>query len=149
MQEPGQHSTKPFYKKWQTWVIAWIVLSIVLVIAISSGGGDEMSSVQDSPKIEAKSFDQLAKERFQEIKNSAPELDSIECESNDCDTSTVYLNFNQLSQDLETMTRGNAATYSKLKMDNGKGSNVGVYARYQGKVVFQCEGSKGAVKECK
>lgn len=149
MQEPTQHTTKPFYKKWRTWVIAWIVLSIIFVIAISSSGEKTDNVQQDSPKTEAKSFNQLANERFQEIKQSAPELDSIECENNNCDTSSVYLNFNSMSEDLEMMVRGNTATYSKFRMDNNKGSNVGVYARYQGKIVFQCEGSKGAVKECK
>lgn len=144
MQEPGQLESKKFYKKWQFWLMAVSLLLLILLVSALSGGDKKTTDEPD--------FNQLAQERFNQIKQSAPEIDSIECENNnDCNSggSTVYLNFNKLTDDLQTVIRGNTATYSKFRMDNNKGSNVGVYARYQGKIVFQCEGLNGAVKECK
>lgn len=129
------------------WALGGILLAIIIIIVVAaSSGGSKTQNNDNTPQ--GKSVDQLARERFNEIKNASPELDTIECENN-CESGVAYFKFKTTPQNLETVIRGNTATYSKFMMDNGKGSNVAILATQNGNVIFQCSGAKGAVKECK
>ncbi len=90
-----------------------------------------------------------SRERFDEIEsNFDAELKNIECHNEQCD-SVVYFNFNEIPEDLETIIRGNTATFSKFKMDRLGMSNITIFATHNDEIIFQCDGSKGVVKTCK
>ena len=93
-------------------------------------------------------FNTQARERFDTIKQEIPELDSIECYNDDC-TSVIYFNFNTVPTDLEMVIRGNTGTFSKFKLDNRGVSHVTIFATHNGRTIYQCDGTKGAVKECR
>src|SRR3989344_6316741 len=131
-----QQTKKPVYKRWWFWVVSPIVLLIVIVVF--SG---------DSSTNEENGFPAQVKARFDNIAKSIPELEAVNCEG-DC-TNVVYFDLKTVPEDLETIVRGNAATFSKFKMDNNDGSNVTIAARVNGNVVFYCDASQGVVKECK
>jgi len=130
-----QQTKKPVYKRWWFWVVSPIAL--LIVIAVFSGD----SSTEEN------SFPSEVRARFDNIVKSIPEIEAVNCEG-DC-TNVVYFDFKTTPDDLETIVRGNAATFSKFKMDNNDGSNVTIAARMNGNTIFYCDASQGVVKECK
>jgi hypothetical protein len=93
------------------------------------------------------SFNDLVQPRFASLKEAAPEISSIDCESGDC-RYVVYLNLTKVPDDLEVMVRGNTATLSKFKQYTLGTSNISVAAKYNGKVIYACQGSDGQVNSC-
>lgn len=102
---------------------------------------------QTAPVVQQPTFAQLAQKRFDDIKTSIPELHDIHCVDETC-IAVVYFNFNTVPSDLETIIRGNAATFSKFEMDNSVGSHVSVIAQLNGKDIFQCRAADGKVTTC-
>src|SRR3989344_1610091 len=133
-----QQTKKPVYKRWWFWVVSPIAL--IILICIFGGDGS-------TPATSEEGFPAQVKARFDNIAKSIPELEAVNCEG-DC-TNVVYFDFKTTPDDLETIVRGNAATFSKFKMDNNDGSNVTIAARVNSNVVFYCDASQGVVKECK
>jgi len=105
-----------------------------------------------------KDFNTHSRERFDDLEagwhEEGDELDRIECLDGDC-TSVVYFRFNTIPTDpdisdyLDMVIRGNAATFSKFKLDNTGTSHVTVFATLNGQTMMQCDASKGMVDECK
>ena len=99
-------------------------------------------------------FNTLAVERFAQLeaswKEGGDELETIECPNGNC-RSVVYFRFNELpvDPDMETVIRGNAATYSKFKLDETGTSHVTVIGTINGNLMFQCYASKGMFTDCK
>ncbi|HDQ22991.1 MAG TPA: hypothetical protein ENN28_03405 [Candidatus Uhrbacteria bacterium] len=146
-----------------------IFLSATLVFFVLFGVTSEsapetekaVEKVQETPAIEPiqesatppmdtrEEFLKESRDRFDEIASSfGSELDNIECYNEKCD-SVIYFNFNEIPEDLEIVIRGNTATFSQFKMDKLGVSNVSIFATYNNKTIFQCDGAKGAVKDCK
>lgn len=136
---------KALYKRWWFWVAA----VVILLIALSIGGGDEESKQVNQPQQD--NFATLAQQRFNGIKESAPELDSIDCEDNCRDV--AYFRLNKIPDDLDFFIRGNTATFANFDLENDGDGKVSIVATYQDKVVKKCYGEKGAndkgvVKSC-
>lgn len=124
-------------------VLGLIGIFIVIGIIAAVGGSDEP---QGSSKQE--NFVQLANQRFSGIvEANKPQLDRIECAGGTCGEMRMY--WNTLPEDLETILRGNAATFSKFRIDNLGTSNVIVFAIHEGKETAFCRAAKGRVEECK
>jgi hypothetical protein len=125
--------------------IWWIVggVAVVLVTISVMSGSNSHPVAQTGP-----TYTQLAQQRFDGIKTSIPELKDVQCLDNSCDNSVVYFDFNTMPSDLETVIRGNAATFSKFETDNKHGSSVTVIARLGSNEVFQCDASDGKVTTC-
>ncbi len=153
---------KRFYKDWKFWAV-FFGLGLVMTIIdppssqVSDTATQPQSVVEqkaepkkEEPKQEEKKdFNQLAKERFAEILKASPELESIQCEKDNCNLSTVYFDYKQLPEDLESAIRSNTATYSVFKGNNGSfATGVIIFARYQGKEIMYCTARKGVVEEC-
>ena len=102
------------------------------------------SSVAASP---SPSFATLSRARFDDILKSAPELKAINCIDSACD-SVVYFDYTTVPDDLDFVIRGNAATFSKFKLDNTGVSNVSITARLDGRTLETCSAGQGKVKEC-
>lgn len=147
---------KPWYKKW--WAIAlFIIIGITIIGALSddkpTNKVDESNSnvnqvVNQTETMPQLDFNAESRKRFDEVKENFPELKNIECLDGDC-TSVVYFNFNTVPDDLEFAIRSNTATFSKFKLDNTGTSHVTIFATHNNKTIFQCNGAKGVVKECK
>ena len=106
------------------------------------------SSVQAvNEEVTTVSFDQSARDRFDTLVTEVPELGSIECEGT-C-SSVAYFNYVSIPNDLEMMVRGNTASFSNFKMQNGTGSRVSIFARADGVTVLQCDAANGVVTSCK
>lgn len=123
-------------------ILIGVVAFIVLASLIPSAPETETVVENAEPD-----FSQLSRERFDTLVTEVPELSSIECETERCNN-VAYFNYETVPEDLEMMIRGNAATFSKFKMDNSIGSNVSVIARSNGERLLRCDASKGAVTEC-
>lgn len=123
--------------------VVYVVVGIAILMFIFStfGGNSTLntSSTEDN-------FQNEARVRFNDIATSIPELEAVNCEG-DC-KHVVYFDFKTLPDDLETIIRGNTATFSKFKMEKTGVSNVTIAGRIDGKTVFFCEASQGKVKEC-
>lgn len=124
-------------------VIIFLVTGLVVYKATSHGGSSAVNVPAPTP-----SFNDLVQPRFASLKEATPEISSIDCESNDC-RYVVYLNFNTAPDDLQTIVRGNTATLSKFEQDNLGTSHISVAAKYNGKVIYACNGSNGKVDDCK
>lgn len=145
MENQSDKPKRAFYKRWWFWVAA----VVVLLIALSIGGGDEESKQVNQPQQD--NFATLAQQRFNGIKELAPELDSIECEGSCRDV--AYFRLNKIPDDLDFFIRGNTATFANFDLENGGDGNVAIITTYQDKVVKKCYGEKGAngkgfVKSC-
>ena len=123
-------------------ILIGVAAFIILIFLIPSSPETETVSNNEEPD-----FSQLSRERFDKLATEVPELSSIECEPVTCNN-VAYFDYVTVPEDLEIMIRGNAATFSKFKMDNSIGSNVTVIARSNGEQLLRCDASKGAVTEC-
>jgi len=138
-QSQVQKPKKSIWKKWWLWLIIIIVVFFYFSL---QGTKERVEEARDT------SFSELSRARFDKIKENTPELDLIECHNNKCD-SVVYFHFNEIPEDLDMLIRLNTATFSKFKIDNTGTSHVSIFAKYQNKTIFQCDGSKGMVDACK
>ena len=118
------------------------IILFFILFGVTSPKSQEVASTPQQP-----TFAQLAMERFDTIKSSIPELKDIHCEVESC-TGVIYFNFTKLPDDLETIVRGNAATFSKFEMDNSGVSHVSIFAQLDGKDVFHCEAAYAKVTSC-
>ncbi len=126
---------KSLFKK--TFTLVFVLLFLVILSACSS----------DNTKREE--FLKESRERFDTIASSFNnELKNIECYNEKCE-SVIYFNFNEIPDDLEFVIRSNTATFSRFKLDKLGVSNVSIYATYNDKIIFQCDGGGGVVKTCK
>jgi vacuolar-type H+-ATPase subunit I/STV1 len=151
---------KPVYKKWGFWMIA--IFTIFIIISMSSTSNEIKQVEKESKPVEEvveiqkdtteKSFSEKVRIRFDEIENAwkedGDELDNIECYNNDC-SSVAYFHFNSIPEDLESFVRLNTATFSNFKLKEKGVSNVTIFATYNGRTIFQCDGAKGMVTACK
>lgn len=122
-----------------------IAMTLSVIILLAGCSTSSQSSANEDKKV---IFNQQSRQRLNEIKNSFPELDNIECYNGDC-TSVVYFNLNKIPDDLEFVIRGNTATFSNFKLKNIGTSHVTIFATHNGNTILQCDGSKGKVDECK
>lgn len=140
---------KPIYKRWWFWVIAVIVLLVITSSGSDGANDSDTSDNQTQGQTDETDFDQLAMDRFNEILAVSPELASIECKDNDCDSGFVYFTYKTTPpDDMEVVIRGNASTFSVFKGNNTSTTNVMVTARFNGMDIFWCTASKGMVTEC-
>ena len=87
-------------------------------------------------------FSELAQARFDELTELTPELDKVDC-GGPCNSSAFFF-YNTLPTDLEFITRGNAAAFSRFKMENGGfGSHVTIFAKVGGVTVLECDAAEG------
>ena len=93
-------------------------------------------------------FQKAARARLDETAKAIPELENYTCEGDDC-SSVIYFNFKRKPADLETIIRGNTATFSNFRKVVTGTSHVTFAAKLNGKVVFRCNGSNGQVENCK
>lgn len=96
-------------------------------------------------------FQTLARSRFDDIeqswKENGGELNNIECFEGDC-TSVIYFHFNTVPDDIDAVTRGNAATFSKFKLDNTGTSHVTIFAVEGNGTIMKCDAAGGVVSSC-
>lgn len=92
-------------------------------------------------------FQKAARARLDEVAKAIPELEDYTCESDDC-SSVIYFNFKTKPADLETIIRGNTATFSNFKKVLSGVSHVTFAAKLNGRVIFSCNGDSGVTKEC-
>lgn len=131
-------------KKISKWV--WIIGGIIiLIVIISLAGGNEKKESSQPSKLEI--FNQTEQEKFNEIAEEFPDIESIKCFEEDC--SVVYFNFQTIEDDLESVIRGNAATLSKRRLEQLGTSHVSVIGTHNGQTILTCEASQGKVDECK
>ncbi len=102
---------------------------------------------QTPPVVKQPTFAELAQKRFDDIKSSIPELHDIHCVDKTC-IAVAYFNFNTIPSDLETIIRGNTATFSKFEMYNSVGSHVTIFAQLNGVNIFQCSAADAKVTTC-
>ncbi len=138
-----EQTKKRFYKRWWFWVLAVLVLGVISY----SGNKTNVPQTGVEPEVTTSSFSALSRARFDDILKSAPELQAINCIDSDC-RDVVYFDYKTVPNDLEFVIRGNAATFSKFKMDNTGVSNVTVIARLDGRELIACTAAQGRVKEC-
>ncbi len=118
------------------------LIGLLILIAISTNNS------QESKEKVVSTFNEQSRQRFDKIKESFPELDSIGCYNDDC-TNVVYFNLSSIPDDLEFIIRSNTATFSNFKLKNTGTSHVTIFATYNSKTIFQCDGLKGIVDKCK
>lgn len=130
--------------KWYQWVgiIAGLVIFYSIMSAIYVGG----NSSSNSPTSFSGSFASDARAHFDSILTVSPELSAINCED-DC-SSVIYFDYKKVPDDLAFVIRGNAATFSKFKLDKTGVSNVTIVARHNGNVLMSCDAGQGQVKSC-
>lgn len=166
---------KPVWKRWWFWIAGGFFFLMLIGALNPAKPSDTASTAQtssagaatntgansgvqapaeepmaaDQTQPAKKDFNQLAADRFKDILTASPELASIECENNDCGSGIVYFNYKTTPPtDVESVIRGNTATFSVFKAKNTSTTHVMVTARYNGADVFWCTGSKGVVDEC-
>jgi hypothetical protein len=127
-------------KKYLWAFIGICVLLVVIIIRVSSSSGPAQPDKQAQ-------FAQAAQKHFAEVLASIPELQDIHCVDNVCGN-VVYFNFNTLPTDVDSVIRGNAATFSQLDFENTGSSHVTVAAQLNGKDLFQCSAADGKVTSC-
>jgi hypothetical protein len=131
--------------KWNQWLGIILFLYIFYLIMLGAmGGGSPASSNSEST---SSSFSSEARTRFDDILSVIPELSSISCEGGDC-SSVVYFDFKTIPYDIDTLIRGNTATFSKFKLEKTGVSHVTIMARYNGNVLKKCNASGGIVDSC-
>ncbi len=129
-------------KKNKEVVIGLVVFGIIFWIVMSMIGGSS-----DNTPNKYDQFGPLSRARFDQIKSESLELNSIDCLSTNCDDVVIF-KYNKLPGNVETIIRGNAATFSKFKLDNLGVSHVSVSAEYNGRTIFSCRASSGKVDSC-
>lgn len=124
---------------------------LLLVVIIMAWGAVSMinstSTPSSTPTQPTQSFSTIAREHFDQVLESSPELEAIRCEGGDCDT-VVYFDYKTIPDDVEYVIRGNAVTFSNLRKRTVGTSHVSVAARFNGNVFFACDAAQGAVTEC-
>ena len=135
-------------------VVVLLVLLVIAIIAANISSNIKSSAPTQAPYVPAQhavhsdtSFGVKARARFDNVLSVSPELSGISCEGGDC-TSVIYFDYKTVPEDLEFAIRGNAATFSKFKMENTGVSHVTVAARKNGQVFFSCNAASGVVSEC-
>ncbi len=96
---------------------------------------------------EGGAFDTAAKERFATILESSPELNSITCLDNVCN-SVAYFDYNTVPDDLEFVVGTNASTFSTFKKEELGASHVTIIATYNGSTILTYNASSGTVDDC-
>jgi len=139
--ENKEKAVKKIYEKWWFWLIA------VIAVVILSSSGDSSENGSSSGISKEATFASEARARFDGILKDSPELESITCEE-DC-TDVVYFNYKTLPSDLNFIIRGNAATFSKFKLEKTGVSHIRITARFSGRDVVYCRAAGGVVTECK
>jgi|CXWL01.1.fsa_nt_gi hypothetical protein len=134
-----EQKEKKFWEQKSFIYVAGFGLGLIIFLGMSNSS---------APAPAKPDFSQQSRARFDSILAVSPELAGISCESNDC-SYVAYFDFKTLPEDLDFTVRGNAATFSKFKLDNEGVSNVTVVARLNGNVLMSCEAAQGRVKECK
>ncbi|MBU6214492.1 hypothetical protein KGM48_01460 [Patescibacteria group bacterium] len=140
-------------KKIGKWTLTGVIIIIAAVAfgsAISSfNNGAPATAEQTAPA--QPSLADLARQHFDSVQSSIPELKDIRCLNDQCDSSVVYFDFNTIPSDIDTIMRGNAATYSKFLIDNGGNSisTVSVIATLGNTQLMECDASQGQVTKCK
>lgn len=136
-------------RTWKFWVGAVIFLGIFYFIISSfiSPSSPSGTATETPSSSNSSNFGSLSRTRFDNILSASPELRSITCEGA-CDT-VVYFDYITLPDDLEFVIRGNAATFSKFKLEHTGVSHVSVIARYGGVEVMSCRAAGGIVSECR
>jgi len=117
---------------------------IIIFLFIFLFGGNSNTPEQTNSEND---FSVQAMVRFNSLTSAIPELEAVRCEGGNCKY-VVYFDFKEIPEDLETIIRGNTATFSKFKMDNTGVSNVTLAARISGNIIFSCQASKGIVENC-
>lgn len=113
---------------------------------------DDSSTNQKNASSPERNFSSISKKRFDQILEdfneiSPGQLGDIEC-LGEC-TGVAYFHFNTVPNDLQTVIRAQAVTFSRAKLENMGTSNVTILATVGGQTVYQCDASQGLIKECK
>lgn len=124
---------KLFVKITITAILGFTILLIYIILSSGNSSADH---------------DKIVRERFKEIALSIPELKGISCPSDLC-TNVVYMDFVSLPEDIETIVRGNAVTFSNFNMKQGRGSHVTLAGVLNGKLLIECDASNARVVECR
>ncbi len=122
------------------------ILAVLILISVLGSEKTELAPTQSAEQ--EQSISALTRERFDQIATAIPELNKIECLNNDCSSSVVYFDFAKVPSDLDSIIRGNTATFSKFRKDNSSGSHVTIIARLNGSQIMKCDGSSGRVDKC-
>lgn len=138
------------------WNSKWFLYTVgiffgVIILGSLVGNKNPSSTPVSTPapikSASAPTFATLSRARFDDILKSASELKAINCIDSDC-SDVVYFDYNTIPSDLGLVVRGNAATFSKFKLDNTGVSNVSIIARFNGRTILTCSAGQGKVKEC-
>lgn len=124
---------KPFYKSPWLWLIIAIFIGANFAPTENEVGAD---------------FSDMARDRFNNIQDSFNGELEINCLGGNCNSVTYFNWLSEPQEGLESITRLNAASFSKFKQDNGNGSRVTIYSELNGSLVLQCNASNGVVNEC-
>lgn len=131
--------------QWGKRKIIVVVVLILLIVGIMNS--IVSSSTPSTTSTPSTSFSTQARAHFDDVLRSSPELAAINCEGSDCG-SVVYFDYKTIPDDVDFVIRGNAATFSKFKLDNTGVSHVTIAARYNGVVFKSCDADHGKVSEC-
>lgn len=152
------------------WIIG-VFIALILIGSLASKDDDKVASVSQDiantpenenltkPQITEKKsepnlsksdqFNINARKRFDYFVENVPEIGAIDCLEGDC-SSVAYFRFKTIPDDLEDgFMRGQTATFSKFKLDHLGVSHVTLYAtNLEGRILLQCDASKGIVESC-
>ena len=125
---------------------------VILLIAFTFGEeqtNQNAAEQADTPMVQEPEtdFSTLSRERFDSLVADVNELESITCLPESC-TNVAYFNYLSVPDDLEMIIRGNAASFSKFKLDQTGTSNVTVFGVVVGVQVLRCDAAKGVVTQC-
>ncbi len=133
--------------------VAWIFLgTVILIIIIVSIISANSSTTTPTPSEQTKQTeDQAVRDHFKGVQSDSPELTSITCDTDKCNTGIVYFNYKKVPDDLEFVIKGNTVTYSNLvakSSDYNTTGKVFIFAKYKNKTIYTCQGESGVVIAC-